>query len=138
MDSFTGVQSPEYSWGQFLRVFSDESSRQIATLKLRQFTYTAYFSEGFGFSKTLAIAFWTFQLLWIIALVRLVMVRCRRMTIWMLWLWPLMFAVPLIPYRLDSYYPRHFVMFNLTLGISATAVLIRLYARRPTTSDPWD
>jgi len=129
--------NPEYSWGQFLRVFSDESSRQIATLKLRQFTYTAYFSEGFGFSKTLAIAFWTFQLLWIIALVRLVMVRCRRMTIWMLWLWPLMFAVPLIPYRLDSYYPRHFVMFNLTLGISATAVLIRLYARRPTTSDPW-
>jgi len=55
----------------------------------------------------------------------------------MLWLWPLMFAVPLIPYRLDSYYPRHFVMFNLTLGIGTTAVLIRLYTRRPTTSDPW-
>jgi len=129
--------NPEYSWSQFLRVFSDESSREIAILKLRQFTYTAYFSEGFGFSKTLAIAFWTFQLLWIIALVRLVMVRCRKMTIWMLWLWPLMFVVPLIPYRLDSYYPRHFVMFNLTLCISATAVLIRLYAWRPATADPW-
>lgn len=129
--------SPEYSWSQFLRVFSDESSRQMATLKLRQFTYTAYFTEGFGFSKTLAIAFWSFQLLWLVALIRLVMVRCRNTTIWMLWLWPLMFAVPVIPYRLDSYYPRHFVMFNLALGISAVAVLIRLHMQRSDNADPW-
>lgn len=118
--------NPEYSWSQFLRIFNDESSRQMATLKLRQFTYTAYFTEGFGFSKTLALSFWGFQFLWLVALLRLVLVRCRSVIIWMIWLWPLMFALPVIPYGLDSYYPRHFVMFNLALGISAIAVLIRV------------
>jgi hypothetical protein len=122
--------NPEYSWSQFLRIFNDESSRQMATLKLRQFTYTAYFTEGFGFSKTLALSFWSFQFLWLVALIRLVMIRCRNAITWMLWLWPLMFAIPIIPYRLDSYYPRHFVMFNLVLGISAIAVLIRLHERQ--------
>jgi len=122
--------NPEYSWSQFLRIFNDESSRQMATLKLRQFTYTAYFTEGFGFSKTLALSFWGFQFLWLVALVRLLVIRCRSTIIWMIWLWPLMFAVPIIPYRLDSYYPRHFVIFNMALGISAIAVLIRLHGWR--------
>lgn len=102
----------------------------MAILKLRQFTYTAYFTESFGFSKTLALSFWGFQLLWLVALIRLVLIRCRSTITWMIWLWPLMFAVPIIPYRLDSYYPRHFVIFNLALGISAIAVLIRMYGRR--------
>jgi hypothetical protein len=119
--------NPEYSWSQFLRIFNDESSRQMATLKFRQFTYTAYFTEGFGFSKTLALSFWGFQFLWLVALISLVMIRSRNTVMWMLWMWPLMFAVPIIPYRLDSYYPRHFVVFNLALGISAVAVLIRLH-----------
>lgn len=129
--------NPEYSWSQFFMVFSDEPSRRIAILKLRQFTYTAYFSEGFGFSKTLALSFWTFQLVWLVALVRLFMLRCKTTSLWMLWLWPLMFAVPVIPYKLDSYYPRHFVMFNLTLGISAIAVLTSLRTRRLAGADPW-
>lgn len=119
----------DYSWSQFLRIFSDEPSRQMAILKLRQFTYTAYFTEGFGFSKTLALSFWGFQLLWLGALSRLVLIRCRSTITWMFWLWPLMFAVPIFPYRLDTYYPRHFVMFNLALGISAIAVLMRMYVR---------
>lgn len=126
--------NPEYSWSQFLRIFSDEPSRQMAILKLRQFTYTAYFTEGFGFSKTLALSFWGFQLLWLVALIRLVLIRCRSTITWMIWLWPLMFAVPIIPYRLDSYYPRHFVMFNMALGISAIAVLISIYGRQESQS----
>lgn len=116
----------DFSWSELIRVFSDSDARVKAILKFREFTYTAYLSEGFGFSLTLASVFWVFQLGWITSLFQMLRKRAFSASNWIMILWPLAFALPAIPYRLDAYYPRQVLMFNLCLGLSAFAVFQKL------------
>jgi hypothetical protein len=78
-----------------------------------------------GFSFTLAIVFWSFQMAWIISLTQVCRRKMRSLKNFAVIIWPLAFALPAIPYRLDAYYPRQVVMFNLALGLAARETLCR-------------
>ena len=120
-------KNSDYSWAELFQVFSNGESRAKAIMKLREFTYTAYLNKGMGFSFTLAIVFWSFQIAWIISLAQVCRRRMRSLKNFAVVIWPLAFAIPAIPYRLDAYYPRQVVMFNLALGLAAFAILNKMH-----------
>ena len=117
----------DYSWAELFQVFSNGESRAKAIMKLREFTYTAYLNKGMGFSFTLAIVFWSFQMAWIISLTQVCRQKMRSLKNFAVVIWPLAFALPAIPYRLDAYYPRQVVMFNLALGLAAFAIFNKMH-----------
>jgi hypothetical protein len=117
----------DYSWAELFQVFSNGESRAKAIMKLREFTYTAYLNKGMGFSFTLAIVFWSFQMAWIISLTQVCRRKMRSLKNFAVIIWPLAFALPAIPYRLDAYYPRQVVMFNLALGLAAFAIFNKMH-----------
>ena len=120
-------KNSDYSWAELFQVFSNGESRAKAIMKLREFTYTAYLNKGMGFSFTLAIVFWSFQIAWIVSLAQVCRRRMRSLKNFAVVIWPLAFAIPAIPYRLDAYYPRQVVMFNLALGLAAFAILNKMH-----------
>jgi len=120
-------KNSDYSWAELFQFFSNGESRAKAIMKLREFTYTAYLNKGMGFSFTLAIVFWSFQIAWIISLAQVCRRRLRSLKNFAVVIWPLAFAIPAIPYRLDAYYPRQVVMFNLALGLAAFAIFNKMY-----------
>jgi hypothetical protein len=120
-------KNSDYSWAELFQVFSNGESRAKAIMKLREFTYTAYLNKGMGFSFTLAIVFWSFQIAWIVSLAQVCRRRMRSLKNFAVVIWPLAFAIPAIPYRLDAYYPRQVVMFNLALGLAAFAIFNKMH-----------
>lgn len=120
-------KNSDYSWTELFQVFSNGESRAKAIMKLREFTYTAYLNKGMGFSFTLAIVFWSFQIAWLASLVQTLRWKIWSPKVVVLLTWPLAFAVPAIPYRLDAYYPRQVVMFNLALGLAAFAIFNEMH-----------
>jgi hypothetical protein len=123
----SGGANSDYSWSELFQVFSSGESRAKAIMKLREFTYTAYLNKGMGFSFTLAIVFWTFQIAWIVGIAQVCRRKMRNLKNLAVVAWPLAFALPAIPYRLDAYYPRQVVMFNLTLGLAAFAIFYKMH-----------
>jgi hypothetical protein len=58
------------------------------------------------------------QLIWFSALIIAIVQREKRLRVWTALALPFAYLVPLLPYRFDSYYPRHIVIIQLAFVIS--------------------
>jgi len=121
----SGAANADTTWAQLASAISDPTARSVLLLKVRQLTYTAYLSDQFGWTKTLALVFWSFQILWVVATFYVLWRHRTSIIAWCLLAWPFLFAIPSLPYRMDAYYPRQVVMFNLAIGLGATAVFLK-------------
>jgi len=77
---------------------------------------------GLGGDPNLAIAFWGFQLIFVLAVIETIkgqrIFRVRSLAL----LLPLTYVIPMLSYSLTSYYPRHIVSANLLCLLSAMIV----------------
>ena len=121
----SGAANADTTWAQLASAISDPTARSVLLLKVRQLTYTAYLRDQFGWTKTLALVFWSFQILWVVATFYVLWRHRTSIIAWCLLAWPFLFAIPSLPYRMDAYYPRQVVMFNLAIGLGATAVFLK-------------
>jgi hypothetical protein len=79
---------------------------------------------------TFALIAWTAQAFWLATTVALT-VRRRVTLVSGLWLlFPLANLLPLLPYRFDSYYPRHIVIIQLGFALSSIVALAESRHRR--------
>jgi len=76
--------------------------------------------------NTTQLSFWTFQLMWLLALIRAVFVRSTSVRIWVALALPFAYLVPLLPYRYESYWPRHIVIIQIAFALSGLFVINRL------------
>lgn len=121
----SGAANADTTWAQLASALSDPAALSVLVLKVRQLTYTAYLSDQFGWTKTLALVFWSFQIFWIVALIYVLLRHRASIFAWSILVWPYLFAIPALPYRMDAYYPRQVVIFNIALGLSAAAIFLK-------------
>ena len=121
----SGAANADTTWAQLASAISDPTARSVLVLKVRQLTYTAYLSDQFGWTKTLALVFWSFQVFWIVACIYVLLRHRASIFAWSILVWPYLFAIPSLPYRMDAYYPRQVVIFNLALGLSAATIFLK-------------
>lgn len=100
-----------------LKLFSDANVREIIFFKLRMI-----FSWKWPM-KPLGIAFSTFHLLWLIAIVSTIKSKIKDSAIWLAAVFPFTYLLPLLPFAIVSYYPRRIIATQLAFGLSAIFVL---------------
>ena len=64
--------------------------------------------------------------MWLLALIRAVFVRSTSLRIWVALSLPFAYLVPLLPYKYESYWPRHIVIIQLAFALSGLFVMNRL------------
>lgn len=116
--SVTGSLNSDFQITSLFRIFIDEHIRGIVFDKLRSALYWTRQPP----SWEVAISFWSFQIMWLVAVIKATGAKCTKPKVWIALILPLTYLVPLLPYRFESYYPRHIVVIQLAFGLSALYV----------------
>ena len=122
-DSFTlfsssGGLNADFKFIDLLKITSDPLIRDLVFEKMRLALWWNT-SE----TNTVQLTFWAFQLIWLSGVIRATTSRSKRATIWIALSLPLTYLIPLLPYRFESYWPRHIVIIQLALGLSGMYAL---------------
>ena len=122
-DSFTlfsssGGLNADFKFIDLLKITSDPLIRDLVFEKIRLALWWNT-SE----TNTVQLTFWAFQLIWLSGVIRATTSRSKRAIIWIALSLPLTYLIPLLPYRFESYWPRHIVIIQLALGLSGMYAL---------------
>jgi len=124
--SVTGQLNAESSWTRLLSEHSFGNAMSFLWNKAQLGLYWG----GIPDDLTFALTAWTAQAFWVATTVALT-VRRRVTLVSGLWLlFPLANLLPLLPYRFDSYYPRHIVIIQLGFAISSIVALAESRQRK--------
>ena len=119
--SASGTLNADFTFAELIHVLDDSEFRKFVIDKLR----IALWWKNVGVNTT-QLSFWTFQLMWLLALVRAVFVRSTSVRIWVALALPFAYLVPLLPYKYESYWPRHIVIIQIAFALSGLFVINRL------------
>jgi hypothetical protein len=124
--SVTGQLNAESSWTRLLSEYSFGNAMSFLWDKAQLGLYWGSIPDDLTF----ALIAWTAQAFWVATTVALT-VRRRVTLVSGLWLlFPLANLLPLLPYRFDSYYPRHIVIIQLGFALSSIVALAESRHRR--------
>ena len=124
--SVTGQLNAESSWTRLLSEYSFGNAMSFLWDKAQLGLYWGSIPDDLTF----ALIAWTAQAFWVATTVALT-VRRRVTLVSGLWLlFPLANLLPLLPYRFDSYYPRHIVIIQLGFVLSSIVALAESRHRR--------
>lgn len=124
--SVTGQLNAESSWTRLLSEYSFGNAMSFLWDKAQLGLYWGSIPDDLTF----ALIAWTAQAFWVATTVALI-VRRRVTLVSGLWLlFPLANLLPLLPYRFDSYYPRHIVIIQLGFALSSIVALAESRHRR--------
>jgi len=126
--SKTGPLNSDFSWSSLINSDSTTASLTILWDKLRLGMYWTSWPS----LDTLSLSFWGIQTFWLASLSWMVVRRQLSYLSSLLMLLPFSLLLPLLPYRFDSYYPRHIVVIQLTFAFGALAALRFRSDLRPT------
>ena len=107
-----------------LNFFSDADVREIIFFKLRMI---------FGWKwpmKPLDISFSMFHLLWLAAIISAVRSKLKDSAIWLAAAFPFVYLLPLLLFKIETYYPRRIIATQLAFGLSAIYVLSKQNSAR--------
>jgi hypothetical protein len=119
--SASGTINADFTFVDLIHVLHDSEFRNFVIDKLR----IALWWRNVGVNTT-QLSFWTFQLIWLLALIRTVFVRSTSIRIWIALALPFAYLVPLLPYKYESYWPRHIVIIQIAFALSGLFVINRL------------
>jgi hypothetical protein len=119
--SSSGALNADFTFVELINVLHDSEFRNFVIDKLR----IALWWRNVGVNTT-QLSFWTFQLIWLLALIRAVIVRSTSIRIWIALALPFAYLVPLLPYKYESYWPRHIVIIQIAFALSGLFVINRL------------
>jgi hypothetical protein len=117
--SSTGQLNADFSWGT---LFSGSARGDVLGLVWEKVKLGLYWSGSLDIN-TLTGAFWLSQLVWSVCVVLLVFRRQISIASALFLLLPLAYLIPLLPYRFDSYYPRHIVIIQIAFAFGAIGAL---------------
>lgn len=126
--STTGNLNSDFSWTSLFTSGSASESLELIWSKIRLGMYWTNWPA----LDDLSLSFWGSQLVWLICLIWLISQRRLSTQAAMYLLLPFAYLVPLLPYRFDSYYPRHVVVIQFAFALGAVAALTS--ARRTITA----
>ena len=115
--SSTGTLNSEFTHVDMLKVFTDPAIRDLVFTKLRMALH--WYPDSVVGSER--VAFWTLQIIWVSAVGRAVVARSSQLKVWLLFLLPLTYLIPMLPFRFGSDV-RHIVIIQLAFGLSGTAM----------------
>ena len=127
--STTGNLNADFSWAS---LFTSDSARESLELVWNKVRLGLYWTN-WPTLDDLSLSFWGSQLVWLVCLIWLTSQRRLSTQSAMYLLLPFAYLIPLLPYRFDSYYPRHVVVIQFAFAIGAVAALMS--SRRSTTTD---
>jgi len=127
--STTGNLNADFSWASLFTSGSARESLELVWNKVRLGLYWTNWPT----LDDLSLSFWGSQLVWLVCLIWLTSQRRLSTQSSMYLLLPFAYLIPLLPYRFDSYYPRHVVVIQFAFAIGAVAALMS--SRRSTTTD---
>ncbi len=119
--SASGTLNADFTFVELIHIFNDSEFRNFVVDKLR----IALWWRNVGLNTT-QLSFWTFQIIWLLALIRAVFVRSTSLRIWIALSLPFAYLVPLLPYKYESYWPRHIVIIQIAFALSGLFVINRL------------
>jgi len=119
--SASGTLNADFTFVELIHIFNDSEFRGFVVDKLR----IALWWRNVGLNTT-QLSFWTFQIIWLLALIRAVFVRSTSLRIWIALSLPFAYLVPLLPYKYESYWPRHIVIIQIAFALSGLFVINRL------------
>jgi hypothetical protein len=119
--SSSGALNADFTFVELINVLHDSEFRNFVIDKLR----IALWWRNVGVNTT-QLSFWTFQLIWLLALIRAVIVRSTSIRIWIALALPFAYLVPLLPYKYESYWPRHIVIIQIAFALSGLFAINRL------------
>jgi hypothetical protein len=119
--SASGTLNADFTFVELINIFNDSEFRNFVVDKLR----IALWWRNVGLNTT-QLSFWTFQFIWLLALIRAVFVRSTSLRIWVALALPFVYLVPLLPYKYESYWPRHIVIIQIAFALSGLFVINRL------------
>lgn len=119
--SASGTLNADFTFVELIHIFNDSEFRSFVVDKLR----IALWWRNVGLNTT-QLSFWTFQIIWLLALIRAVFVRSTSLRIWIALSLPFAYLVPLLPYKYESYWPRHIVIIQIAFALSGLFVINRL------------
>ena len=119
--SASGTVNADFTFVELIHVLDNSEFRNFVIDKLR----IALWWKNVGMNTT-QLSFWTFQVMWLLALVRAVFVRSTSVRIWVALALPFAYLVPLLPYKYESYWPRHIVIIQIAFALSGLFVINRL------------
>jgi glycosyltransferase involved in cell wall biosynthesis len=67
------------------------------------------------------VAFWSLQIIWVSAVVRAVVSRSSQLKVWLLFLLPLAYLLPMLPFKFQGDV-RHIMIIQLAFGLSGIAM----------------
>ena len=123
--SSTGTLNSEFTHVDMLKVFTDPAIRDLVFTKLRMALH--WYPESVVGSER--VAFWSLQIIWVSAVGRAVVARSSQLKVWLLFLLPLTYLIPLLPFRFGSDV-RHIVIIQLAFGLSGTAMHLLISDKR--------
>jgi len=126
--STTGNLNSDFSWTSLFTSGSASESLELIWSKIRLGMYWTNWPT----LDDLSLSFWGSQLVWLVCLIWLISQRRLSTQAAMYLLLPFAYLVPLLPYRFDSYYPRHVVVIQFAFALGAVAALTS--ARRTITA----
>jgi hypothetical protein len=127
--STTGNLNADFSWASLFTSGSASESLELIWKKVRLGMYWTSWPT----LDDLSLSFWGSQLVWLVCLIWLISQRRLSTQSAMYLLLPFAYLIPLLPYRFDSYYPRHVVVIQFAFALGAVAALTS--SRRLTTTD---
>lgn len=110
--SSTGELNADFEFSELFRTLFSADARSLVFPKIE------YALSWTDFSLLNFRTFLIMQIVWLCALVVAILKRERRIRIWTALLLPFAYLIPLLPYRFDSYYPRHIVIIQLAFVFS--------------------
>ena len=119
--SASGTLNADFTFAELIHVLDDSEFRNFVIDKLR----IALWWKNVGMNTT-QLSFWTFQFMWLLALIRAVFVRSTSVRIWVALALPFAYLIPLLPYKYESYWPRHVVIIQIAFALSGLFVINRL------------
>ena len=115
--SSTGALNSEFTHAEMLKVFTDPAIRNLVFTKLRMALH--WYPESVVGSER--VSFWTLQIIWVSAVVRAVITRSSQLKVWLMFLLPLAYLIPMLPFKFQGDV-RHIMIIQLAFGLSGTAI----------------
>jgi hypothetical protein len=122
--SSTGELNSDFKFLELLNAFNDSDMRNLFISKLR---------IGLNWNEFSIISPNTFhlmQLMWLVAVLSFLISRMRSIKMLVYLCLPCAYLIPLLPYRFDSYYPRHIVIIQFAFAIGAAGYSYELLKLR--------
>ena len=110
--SSTGELNADFEFSELFRTLFSADARRLVFPKI-EFALTWTDVSLLNFRTFLIM-----QIIWLCALAVVIFKRETRIRIWTALVLPFAYLIPLLPYRFDSYYPRHIVIIQLAFVFS--------------------